>query len=64
MTYDLSLDRWDALVDPRYCPKNTHNIFSLAIEVPTPTIVVGSTLESCPLQIYLCIPNIGDYMSL
>ncbi|KAM3703951.1 hypothetical protein ACJW31_04G137100 [Castanea mollissima] len=52
MAYDLSLDRWDPLVDPPHCPKNTHNIFSVAIEVLTPTIVVGSTLESCPLQIY------------
>nr|POE77298.1 hypothetical protein CFP56_45200 [Quercus suber] len=52
MAYDLSLDRWDSLVDPPCRPKNTCNIFSVAIEVPTPTIVVGSTLQSCPLQIY------------
>ncbi|XP_030940387.1 uncharacterized protein LOC115965333 [Quercus lobata] len=52
MAYDLSLDRWDSLVDPPRRPENTYNIFSVAIEVPTPTIVVGSTLQSCPLQIY------------
>ena len=42
----------DSLVDPPHRPKNTHNIFSVATEVPTPTIIVGSTLESCSLQIY------------
>ena len=39
-------------MDPPYRPKNTHNIFSVAIEVPTPTIMVGSTSDCCPLQIY------------
>ena len=39
MAYDLSLNKWDSLVDPRCYPKNTHNIFSVAIEVLTPTIM-------------------------
>ena len=52
MAYDLSLDRWDSLVDPLDRPENSYHIFSVAIKVPTSTIVVGSTLQSCPLQIY------------
>ncbi|XP_065631081.1 uncharacterized protein LOC112018956 [Quercus suber] len=52
MAYDLILDRWDSLVDPPHCSKRVDNIFSVAIEVPTPTIVVGSTLQPRPLQIY------------
>ena len=38
MAYDLSLNRWGSLVDPLHHPENTYNIFSVVIEVPTPTI--------------------------
>ena len=54
MVYDLSLDIWDFLVDPPDRPENTYNIFSVAIKVLTPTIMVGSTLQSCPLQNLWC----------
>ena len=37
-------------MDPPDRPENTYNIFSVAIKVLTPTIMVGSTLQSCPLQ--------------
>ena len=39
-------------MDPLDHPENSYHIFSVAIKVPTSTIVVGSTLQSRPLQIY------------
>ena len=49
MAYDLSLNGWDSLVDPFDRPENSYHIFSVAIKVPTSTIMVGSTLQSYPL---------------
>ena len=64
MAYDLSLNKWDSLVDPRCYPRNTHNIFSVAIEVLTPTIVRVQLWSLVLSKSMMCILNVGDYMSL
>ena len=62
--YDLSLDRWDSLVNPPTRPKNTYNIFSVTIEVLTPTIVRVQLWSLVLSKSMMCILNVGDYMSL
>ena len=64
MAYDLSLNKWDSLVYPRCYPRNTHNIFSVAIEVLTPTIVRVQLWSLVLSKSMMCILNVGDYMSL
>lgn len=48
VAYDPSLNQWESLPGPSNCP--IHMFFSVAIEVPSPTIIVGSTLGH--LQVY------------
>ena len=48
VAYDPNLNQWESLPGPSDRP--IHIFFSVAIEVPSPTIIVGSTLGH--LQVY------------
>ena len=53
MAYDLSLDRWDSLVDPPRRPENTYNIFFNRYRGPNPNYLLTNILFLIGLLYFL-----------